>query len=128
MLRSTILPQGPISGTTPKLGRAASLRATGKINLQLVTDGTVDGTWKVLGSNKDGGDVIWDEEASDITAAFTQPGTSTSVETVDHSAPATQSQMVQAGPVYCAYVNVKFTPTAGSGNVSAFINEVAPTH
>jgi hypothetical protein len=125
MLRSTILTKGAISGTTPRLGTWCALRATGKINLQLVTDGTVDGTWQVLASDKDGADVTGDTEGSDITGAFSIPSlTAAPIATVAHGTATTQSQMVQAGPVFCAYITARFTPSAGAGNVSAFLSEV----
>jgi hypothetical protein len=120
-MRSNIIPTTANSGTTPILGRWLPLTRSDRLSLQLQTDGSVAGTWKVLASDKPDVDVAGDDNPSDITGMFSVPSTIA-------GAPAGgSSQYVQAdGPVWAGAINVQFTPTSGSGHARADVNQAEP--
>ena len=131
-MQTTLIPKTAISGTTPikspfvklRVSKGTGGEAQGNIALQLATDGTVDGAWQVLGSNKTDADVNGDPDAVDITAAWvTGASGGGGIVTVAHGTAATQKQGVQAGPYWFAAIALVFTPSAGAGNASGFLNE-----
>lgn len=122
-MRQPVLAKAAINGTTVQTGAFRVLKGKGgNISLHLITDGTVAGAWKVLGSNKPDVDVSGDTEAVDITAAFKDAGNN-AIATVTGSADATQKQGVQAGPIWFGTITVQFTPSGGAGNTSGYLNE-----
>lgn len=129
-MQTVLMPKAAIVGTTAvtgpfiKLSRPKDTASAGSTpSIQLVTDGTVDGAWAILGSNKTDCDVNGDTEASDITAAF-EIAAGTAIATVAHGTAATQSQGVQPpSPLAFAGIAARFTPTGGAGNRAAYMNE-----
>lgn len=115
-----LIPVQAISGTTPIVSDARPIDNLDGVGLQLITTGTVAGTWLIEGSNNyvsnkipnlnqnaQASGIQW----SDITALFgsvTQPAGSAT------------SQFRQCHPLVCRFVRVTFTPSSGAGNVSAF--------
>lgn len=132
MAQTILIPRTANSGTTPiqspfvklRASKGAGGEACGNISVQLVTDGTLDGPWTILASNKPDCDVNGDADAVDVTAAFvTGASGGGGVVTVVHGTVATQRQGVQAGPFWFAAIAVKLAPSAGNGTGSAFLNE-----
>jgi hypothetical protein len=102
-----------------KKGGAVSLQCA-TTDAAGATGGTLDGDWIVYGSNKPGADVNGDDAASDITAAFTLPGSDTGIATVTTGG---SSQGVQAGPLWFAYIAVVFDRDSGTGKTVVHMNE-----
>jgi hypothetical protein len=94
----------------------------GGVSLQLATQGTVAGTWKVLGSNARDVDIEGDPSATDITAAFkTATG-----DAIQDPAGSALSQLVQGGAVFFKAVAVVFTPSSGAGPVRVHAHDAIP--
>lgn len=128
-MQTILMPKAASSGaaeTSPfvklKTSRGPGGEAGGNISIHGVTDATLDGTWTVLGSNKPDADVNGDTEAVDISAAFKDAGNN-AIATVAHGTAATQKQGWQAGPIWFGAIAIKFTPSGGAGNRSAYLNE-----
>jgi hypothetical protein len=131
-MQNTLIPRTANAGVTPILSPFVKMAASkgpggeaaGNISLHLATDGTLDGSWVVLGSNKTDADVNGDADAFDCTAAWVTGATPTAgIATVAHGTAATQKQGVQAGAVWFGAIAVKFTPSGGTGTCSAFLNQ-----
>lgn len=125
-MRTTLVDEAAV-GTTGSTKTFFPVKFGGSVSLQLVTaaadktaGGTLAGSWKIFGSNAAGADVSGDVNASDITAAFTLPGTSnTAIAVVTTGG---SSQGAQAGPLWFAYIAAVFTPTSGAGRIIANMN------
>lgn len=115
-----LIPVQAISGTTPIVSDVCSLDNLDGVGLQLVTTGTVAGTWKIeasnnyvsnkipnLNQNAQASGIQW----SDVTALFG---------TITQPAGSATSKFYQCHPLVCRFLRVTFTPTSGAGNVSAF--------
>lgn len=129
----TILVDEAAVGTTASSKKFQPVTRGGSVSLQLATSAadksgptgcTLAGSWKVYGSNKPGADVDGDPNASDITAAFTLPGSSTAIAVVVTGG---SSQGVQAGPLWFKYIAAVFTPTSGAGWIIGNLNEAEKT-
>jgi hypothetical protein len=130
-MKTTTLVDEAAVGTTASTRKFFPVTFGGNVALQLATaaadktaGGTLAGTWKVFGSNKPGADVDGDANASDITAAFTIPGSSTGIASVSSGG---SSQGVQAGPLWFAYIAAIFTPSSGAGSILGYMNDAGRT-
>lgn len=120
----TVLLDRTVSDTTPQVSRYWYVGGgQNAIGLQLVTTGTLQGTWKVevscsptaidtystAPSTGSGPPTVTavNDDASDITSAFSPTIASVT---------AASSQYVQAAPLYAGYIRATFTPTTGSGH------------
>ena len=125
-MRTTLVNEVAV-GTTPSTRKFFPTKFGGSVSLQLstgaahqVAGGTLAGSWKIYGSNRDGADVNDDAYAPDITAAFTIPGSSSAIAAVTTGGSA---QGVQAGPLWFKYIAAVFTPTSGAGWIYGAMNE-----
>jgi hypothetical protein len=127
MKTTTLVDEAGVVGTAgPSTKKFFPITLGGNISLQLATTGTLRcSAPKVYGSNLSGADVNGDANASDISAAFTLPGSSTGIADVTSDG---SSQGVQAGPLWFAYIAVQFpAPTAGAGRLFAAMNDAGRT-
>jgi hypothetical protein len=115
-MTTTILQSTAISGTTP-ISSPWIPHGAGPLSLQLATDQTVAGAWKIEASNKPGLDANGsDANASDITAGLQAVATGAAPAL---AAGAPTSQFVQVQFLKAGSVRVTFTPSSGAGNVIA---------
>lgn len=135
MKTTTLLDEAGVVGTASSKKFFPVTRG-GSVAIQIATaaaDKTAGGTLrsaapKIFGSNMPSADcaVGGDPNASDITAAFTQPGTTTSAVAI--TADGQASQGLQAGPLWFAYIAVQFpAPSAGAGRLLAYMNDAGRT-
>jgi hypothetical protein len=107
----TLLESTPVSTTNPVPTPAVPLVNATQAGLELITTGTLDGSWSIFG----GIDPAKPGALTDVTNAFWPTATIP----VDHTSPHTQRNIVSASPLVMGWLKAIFTPTAGSGTVSA---------
>ena len=114
-----LIPLQAIVGTTPIVSDVMSLDNLDGAGLVLNSTGTVAGTWKVEGSNNytsakipnlNQGAQVNSIRWADITTAFG---------TISQPAGSASTKFYQAYPLVCRFIRVTFTPSSGTGNVSA---------
>jgi hypothetical protein len=111
----TLLAPTPVNGTvSPVPTSAAPLGPAAQVGLELVTTDTLDGAWKIYG----GLDPTTPGQAlTDITDAFS--GSTSGSIPVDHTTTSARQLVFASSPLVMAWVKAIFTPSAGSGKVSA---------
>jgi hypothetical protein len=111
---TTFIPSTTISGTTAIKSQWATV-GSGAVSLQLVTTGTVSGSWKIELSNQPGVENNGDSYPSDVTSGFQTPAGSA----IAAAAGSPTSQFVQATLIKAGAIRVTFTPSSGAGTALA---------
>jgi len=123
------IPTQAISGTTPVVS-FVEMRRLDDVSFQLITSGTVAGTWLIEASNNFVAAMNGNAYGSvsngtatgtftDVTAMFTVPAGTAIV----NPAGSTTNQFVMPKTrMRCRTLRITFTPSAGAGNVTALVN------
>lgn len=120
-----------ISGTTPIVGKVVDMQDFDSVGLQLISTGTVAGSWKIEISNNyvpqqnsnSYGQVSATADTAegtftDVTALFLIAAAGTAIAAAAGSA---TSQYAQPRDfIRCRCLRVTFTPTSGAGNVACY--------
>jgi hypothetical protein len=120
---TTLIAQTAISGTTPiKSSWVPLSQGATALSFELVTDGTVSGSWKFEVTDKPGvaSGIADDTSPSDVTSGFQVPA-GTAIAAAAGSPTSQFVQTIQVGVVAGA-IRLTFTPSGGAGNVVAYAN------
>lgn len=119
-----------ISGVTPVVGVVVDMRDYDCAGVQLVTTGTVAGTWLIEASNdyipRQNGNAYGAVSSTldtaqgtftDVTAQFSKAVAGTAI--ANPAGAATNQYAYTPNGIRCRALRITFTPSAGAGNVSA---------
>jgi len=121
-----------VSGTTPIVSRVVDMRDFDDIGLQLITTGTVAGTWLIEASNDFVAAMNGNAYGSisngtspvgtftDCTAFFTKAAAGTAIANPSGAATAQYAKPLHG--IRCRALRITFTPSAGAGNVTCLGN------
>lgn len=125
-------PTQAISGTTPVVSNSIDMRPFHDVGLQLITSGTITGTWLIEASNDfvpatngnvygavSGGTTpvgTW----TDVTAFFTKAAAGTAI--ANPAGAATNQYCKPFHGIRCRALRVTLTPASGAGNVTVLGN------
>ena len=126
-----LTPTQAISGTTPVVSAVLGMWDFDSVGLQLITSGTITGTWLIEASNdftpqtngSGYGQASSDTPAgtwSDVTALFLKAAAGTAI--ANPAGSATNQYCQPRDFIRCRALRVTLTPASGSGNVTVLCN------